>query len=100
MQGPVILHLTSKGSGNNVDYAYLYDCTAGGAGCVQIGHGSTTWSGGILGLGWASNDVNLGTVNRLLAVGHELRLRAYSGSGDQSVAMTGDLPSSLTLTVP
>ena len=34
------------------------------------------------------------------AAGHELRLRLYIGQGDQAVAMTGDFPSSLTLTVP
>ena len=100
LNGPVVLHLTSSGSGNNVDYGYLYDCLAGGAGCVQIGHGSTTWSGSLLGLGWVSNDVSLGTVSHTLLAGHELRLRIYSGSGDQAVAMTGDFPSSLTLTVP
>ncbi|HEY3614745.1 MAG TPA: Ig-like domain-containing protein, partial [Gaiellales bacterium] len=100
LDGPVVLHLTSSGNGSNVDYGYLYDCTAGGASCTQIGSGSTTWSGGILGLGWVSNDVGLGTVNRTLAAGHELRVRVYSGSGDQAFAMTGDLPSSLTLTVP
>ena len=71
LDGPVVLHLTSSGSGNNVDYGYLYDCLAGGAGCVQIGHGSTTWSGSLLGLGWVSNDVSLGTVNRTLLAGHD-----------------------------
>ena len=99
LNGPAVLHLTSSGNGNNVDYAYLYDCTAGGASCTQIGSGSRTWRRPV-GLGWVSNDVSLGTVNHTLPAGHELRLRLYSGSGDQAVSMTGDLPSSLTLTVP
>ena len=100
LNGPVVLHLASSGSGSNVSYAYLYDCTAGGATCTQIGFGSKTFSG-LLGLGfWTSNDITVGTVNRTLPAGHELRLRLYSGSGDQWVAMTAGLPSSLTITVP
>ena len=100
LNGPVVLHLTSSGAGSNISYAYLYDCTAGGASCTQIASGSLT-SHGLLGLGlWASNDITVGTVNRTLPAGHELRLRVYSGSGDQWIAMTAGLSSSLTLTVP
>jgi putative nucleotidyltransferase with HDIG domain len=100
LNGPVVLHLTSSGSGSNVSYAYLYDCTAGGVTCTQIGFGTKTFNG-LLGLGfWTSNDITVGTVNRTLPAGHELRLRLYSGSGDQWVAMTAGLPTSLTLTVP
>ncbi len=100
LNGPVVLHLTSSGHGTNVAGAYLYDCTAGGASCTKIGFGSLS-SHGLLGLGiWVSHDITVGTVNRTLPAGHELRLRLYSGSGDMWVAMTGDLPSTLTLTVP
>ena len=100
LQGPVTLHLSSSGSGSNVAYVYLYDCTAGGASCTQIAYNSLT-SHGLLGLGfWTQNDISVGTVNRTLPTGHELRVRLYSGSGDSWVAMTASLPTYLELTVP
>ena len=98
LQGPVTLHLSSSGTGSNTAYVYLYDCTAGGAVCTQIAFNSLT-SHSWLGLG-AMDDISVGTVNRTLAAGHELRVRLYSGIGDQWVAMTQSLPSYLTLTVP
>ena len=76
LQGPVTLHLASSGTGSNTAYVYLYDCTAGGAACTQIAFNSLT-SHGWLGLGlWAENDISVGTVNRTLAAGHELRAAA------------------------
>ena len=100
LQGPVTLHLSSSGTGSNTAYVYLYDCTAGGAVCTQIAFNSLT-SHDWLGLGlWAEHEISVGTVNRTLPAGHELRLRLYSGIGDQWVAMTQSLPSYLTLTVP
>jgi putative nucleotidyltransferase with HDIG domain len=100
LNGPATLHLTSQNSGNATAYAYLYDCTAGGASCTQIGYGSVSdnpWNGL---LQWGEHDISLGTVNRTLVPGHELRVRIYVGSGDQRVALAGDLPTSLTLTTP
>jgi hypothetical protein len=100
LNGPVALHLTSRQSGGASAFAYLYDCTAGGATCTQIGFGSISdnpWNGL---LSWGEHNLSLGAVNRTLAAGHELRLRLYVGNGDQQVALAGDLASTLTLTVP
>jgi putative nucleotidyltransferase with HDIG domain len=103
LNGPVTLHLSSRqpgAPGDGTAYAYLYDCTAGGATCTQIASGQLAakpWNG----LGqWAQHDFTVGTVNRTLAAGHELRLRLYVGQGDQWIAMTAALPTSLTLTTP
>ena len=98
--GPVTLRLTSQQSGSATAYAYLYDCTAGGASCTQIGYGSVSdnpWNGL---LQWGAHDISLGTQNRVLAAGHELRVRLYAGNGDQRVALAADLPTSLTFTTP
>ena len=87
-------------NGRGTAYVYLYDCTAGGASCTQISFGmltDNTWNGL---LSWGQHDISVGTVNRTLAAGHELRVRLYVGSGDQRVAMTAGLPTSLTLTTP
>ena len=100
LNGPATLHLTSSQSGGATAYAYLYDCTAGGASCTQIGYGSVSddpWNGL---LSWGEHDISLGAVNRTLASGHELRVRIYVGNGDQRVALAADLPTSLTLTTP
>ncbi len=100
LDGPVTLHLSSYRNGKGTAYAYLFDCTPGGASCAQIGFGSVSddsWNGF---LAWGQHDISVGTVNHTLLAGHELRLRLYVGQGDQWVAMTAGLPSSLTLTVP
>ena len=100
LNGPVSLHLSSAGNNSGVAYVYLYDCLAGGASCVQIGFGSladSSWNGF---LSWGQHDISVGTVNRALPAGNELRVRVYVGQGEQWVAMTAALPSSLTLTVP
>ena len=100
LDGPVTLHLSSYRNGDGTAYGYLYDCTAGGVSCTQIGFGrvsDNSWNGLLT---WGRHDLSLGTVNRTLIAGHELRLRLYVGQGDQWVAMTAALPSSLTLTIP
>jgi hypothetical protein len=100
LNGPVTLHLSSHGFGDGTAYAYLFDCTAGGASCTQISQGTladNSWNGL---LSWGQHDISVGTVNRTLPAGHELRVRLLVGRGDQWVAMTAGLPSSLTLTVP
>ena len=100
LNGPATLHLTSAQSGNGTAYAYLYDCTAGGASCTQIGYGTR------LGQPLERPPV-VGRARHLArrrqphaAPGHELRVRLYAGNGDQRVALAGDLPTSLTLTTP
>jgi predicted acyl esterase len=99
LAGPVTLHLSSHGSGDGRAFVYLSDCTALGA-CTQISSGTlsdSTWNGL---LSWGQHDISVGTVNRTLPAGHELRVRLLVGQGDQWVAMTAALPSSLTLTIP
>ena len=99
LAGPVTLHLSSHGSGHGTAYVYLSDCTALGA-CTQISSGTlsdNTWNGLLF---WGQHDISVGTVNRTLPAGHELRVRLLVGQGDQWVAMTAALPSSLTLTIP
>jgi hypothetical protein len=66
---------------------------------VQISYGTfsaNSWNGL---LSWGQHDISVGTVNATLAAGHELRLRLYVGHGDQWVAMTAALPSSLSLSI-
>ena len=103
LNGPVTLHLSSTrpgGTGDSTAYVYLYDCTAGGATCVQIAYGTLAakpWNA----FGqWAQHDITVGSVNRTLPAGHELRLRLYVGQSDQWIAMTAALPTSLTITTP
>ncbi|MDX6631087.1 MAG: hypothetical protein QOH00_3333 [Gaiellales bacterium] len=99
LAGPVTLHLSSYGSGGGTAFVYLFDCTALGA-CTQISSGTlsdNTWNGS---LSWGQHDISVGTVNRTLPAGHELRVRLLVGHGDQWVAMTATLPSSLSLTIP
>ena len=100
LNGPITLHLSSSGIGAGTAYAYLYDCTAGGASCAEISSASVSdnpWNGL---LSWAQHDISVGTVNQTLAAGHELRVRLYVGQGTQHVAMTAALPSFLSITVP
>ena len=79
-------------------YAYLYDCTAGGAAPRSpTAPSPNNWIG--LGLG-SQHDVTVGSVNRTLPAGHELRIGLYVTSGDEWVAMTSSFPSSLEPSVP
>jgi hypothetical protein len=101
LNGPVTLHLWSSASGFAGIYAYLYDCTAGGASCTQIASGNLqthNWLG--LGLGFSEHDVTVGSVSRTLPAGHEVRVSLQVTSGDQWVAMTSSFPSSLELSIP
>jgi hypothetical protein len=103
LNGPVTLHLSSTqpgAPGDGTAYAYLYDCTAGGASCTRIAAGQLAAKPWNSLAQWAQHDITIGTVNRTLPAGHELRVRLYVGQGDQWIAMTAALPTSLTLTTP
>jgi hypothetical protein len=75
-----LLYLT--GNGPSIAYGSLYDAS---------------WNGF---LSWGQHDISVGTVNRTIPAGHELRLELQVGHGDQRVAMTAALPGSLSLTIP
>ena len=75
LNGPVTpASLEQRDPASGTAFAYLYDCTRGRRGCVLIAQGSLTdnsWNGL---LSWGQHDISVGTVNRTLPAGHELRL--------------------------
>jgi hypothetical protein len=105
LNGPVGLRLwsTVKDFALNKDvhpYLYLYDCAAGGTGCVlitsndmQVNH----WNG-LLG-GWVLHTLTVGSVTRTIPAGRELRVKLLVGRHDIWVALTANYPTALKLTV-
>jgi hypothetical protein len=80
---------------------FLYDCLAGGTGCVKIAENHQqvqSWNGGVS--DWVYREITVGTVSLTIVVGRELRVRFLIGQKDLWVAMTAAYPSALAITGP
>jgi hypothetical protein len=82
-------------------YVWLYDCDASLASCTKLLETDIhvdNWTG-LLG-GWVYRELALGSVTHVFAPGRVLRLRVMFEHRDVWVALTGEYPSSLELTLP
>jgi hypothetical protein len=105
LSGPVSLQLWSTVELFSVKrdahpHIYLYDCAAGGGGCVKLAENDVhvkDWNG--LVPNWMYRDVTIGSVTRTIATGRELRVRLLVAHNDLWVAMTSAYPSALSITL-
>ena len=105
LNGPVRLDLWSAaGSFTQVKkgflYAYLYDCTPGGASCTMIASNTileNPWNtaAGI----WGNRLLTVGSVSRTIAAGNELRIRLLYHEANLWVMMSQTYPSALVVTL-
>ncbi|MFN2469575.1 MAG: Ig-like domain-containing protein [Gaiellaceae bacterium] len=106
LNGPVVLRLWSTASDFDPDagahpHVFLYDCLAGGVGCTKIAGTHVKvkdWNGGAT--TWVLREITVGSVNRIIAVGRELRVRLQNSKHDLWIAMTAAYPSALAVTGP
>ena len=104
LNGPVALQLwsTSKDFRTDKDahpHLYLYDCAAGGTACTKIAETDVhfrDWNGSTA--NWVYHEITIGSVNRSIAAGRELRIRLLVHHEDVWVAMTAAYPSALQIT--
>jgi putative nucleotidyltransferase with HDIG domain len=105
LNGPVTLQLWSTAKDFKTDkdghpHLYLYDCAVGGSACVKIaetdGH-VDDWNGSTA--NWVYREITIGSVNRAIAAGRELRIRLLAQHEDIWVAMTAAYPSTLLITI-
>jgi hypothetical protein len=57
-----------------------------------------SWNGGSS--TWVYREITIGSVDRTIILGRELRVRLQSSQNDLWVAMTAALPSALAVTTP
>jgi putative nucleotidyltransferase with HDIG domain len=106
LNGPVTLQLWSSVDGFDPDddvhpHVFLYDCLIGGLACVRIAQTDVyvpSWNGGSS--TWVYREVTIGSVDRTIILGRELRVRLQTSQNDLWVAMTAALPSALEVTTP
>jgi hypothetical protein len=104
LNGPVTLQLWSTVEFFQVDkearpHLYLYDCAAGGGGCVKIAQNDVhvpKWNGTP---DWVYRELTVGSVARTITPGRELRVRLQVQHNSLWVAMTAAYPSALAVTV-
>ena len=104
LNGPVALQLwsTSKDFRTDKDahpHLYLYDCAAGGTACTKLAETDVhfrDWNGSTA--NWVYHEITIGSVNRSIAAGRELRIRLLVQHNDVWVAMTAAYPSALLIT--
>ena len=107
LNGPVSLQFWSTvdsflGLHEGTLYTYLYDCASGGTSCVRIASNKLTrkpWNTSLLCCSWTYRSVSIGTVNRTIAAGRELRVRVLFDHKDLWMTMTASYPSALQVTV-
>jgi hypothetical protein len=105
VDGPVVLHLTGAVDFFDLNkdvhpHVYLDDCAVTLASCTRLLETDVhinPWS--LLG-GWASHDIALGPLTHTFAPGRVLRMRLLIGHDDFWIALTGEHPSWLELTLP
>jgi len=81
-------------------YAYLYDCTAGGASCTKIASNTATanpWNTSLL--DWGHRTVTIGTVAHTVPAGDELRIKLLFHQHDLWLTMSAAYPTALTVTL-
>ena len=106
LNGPVTLQLWSSVDGFDPDddlhpHVYLYDCLIGGLACVRIAQTHAyvpSWNGGSS--TWVYREITIGSVDRTIILGRELRVRLQTSQNELWVAMTAALPSALAVTTP
>jgi putative nucleotidyltransferase with HDIG domain len=106
LNGPVTLQLWSSVDGFDPDddlhpHVFLYDCLIGGLACVRIAETHAyvpNWNGGSS--TWVYREITIGSVDRTIILGRELRVRLQTSQNDLWVAMTAAFPSALAVTTP
>ena len=104
LNGPVTAELWSTIADFRTDrdshpYIYLFDCAAGGTGCVPFAENDIhvkDWNNGPT---WTQHLFTVGSVSRTIAAGRELRLRLLVKHDDLWIAMTANRPSALHVTL-
>lgn len=106
LAGPVTLDLYSavKNFNNSEDATLAADllvCDTGGTNCVSVLQRQWTFKPWNVGgaTTWTERQLTIGTINTTLPAGSELRLVLTPGKRDLWVALSGDRPSALQLTV-
>jgi hypothetical protein len=105
LDGPVTLELWSTiadfGGGGADLSVRLQDCDGTGTSCTTIADvdraSDPDWNGGVS--DWVSSEWDLGTVDHTVAAGRRLRLLVAVGGSDVWIAMSGDRPTALVLTL-
>jgi hypothetical protein len=103
LNGPVVLRLWSTIEAFDAyegahPHVYLYDCVAGGTGCLKIASNNVhvpSWNGGVS--DWVYREITVGSVTRTIPVGHELRIKLLTSQDNLWIAMTAAYPSSLAV---
>ena len=104
LNGPVTAELWStiayfRTNRDSHPYIYLFDCAAGGTGCVLLAENDIhvdDWNSGPT---WMQHLFTVGSVSRTIAAGRELRLRLLVKHEDLWIAMTANRPSALHVTL-
>ncbi len=104
LNGPLTLQLWSTSKDFRTDksvhpHIYLYDCAGGGTACTKIAETDVhfnDWNGSTA--NWVYHEITIGSVNRSIAAGRELRVRLLMQHEDVWVAMTAAYPSALHIT--
>jgi VCBS repeat-containing protein len=103
LNGPVVLGLWSTVEAFDANegahpHVYLYDCVAGGTGCLKIASNHvhvSSWNGGVS--DWVYHEITVGSVTGTIAVGHELRIKLLTSQNNLWIAMTAAYPSTLAV---
>jgi len=105
LNGPVTLDLWSSEGAfitlhNGTLYAYLYDCTPGGVVCTKIASNTVianTWNTSLL--DWGHRLLTVGSVNRTIPAGNELRIKILFHARDLWMTMSAGYPTALNVTL-
>lgn len=105
LAGPVTLDLwSSLGVFGTVKagiiYTYLYDCSAGGLSCTKIASNTVfanPWNTSLI--DWSYRSISIGSVNRTIPTGNELRVRVQFQQGDLWVTTSATYSSALVVTL-
>ena len=81
-------------------YTYLYDCTSGGLSCTPIATNTAVanpWNAPLL--DWTHRVITIGTLNRTIPTGNELRIKLLFHGTDLWTTMTASYASALVVTL-
>ncbi|HJU49050.1 MAG TPA: Ig-like domain-containing protein [Gaiellaceae bacterium] len=104
LNGPVSVELWSVLADFEINHdahphIYLFDCAAGGSGCVQLAANDIHVNDWNTSPTWMQHVFTVGSVSRTIVAGRELRLRLLVGHRDIWLAMTASYPSALHVTL-
>lgn len=105
LNGPVLLDVWSTVEDFKTDkdvhpHVFLYDCAAGGIGCVKLAETDVHvhhWNRGVA--DWVLNTITVGSVTHTVLPGRELRVRLLVQHENVWVAMTAARPTALAVTL-